>query len=161
MKSSQLATIIALLAIGFFMIACSEQKTTGEKVKTETAKVESLVTTPKVFKNNTEDRVKNPMTFPDEQMAEYKQKVTEKMALFNYKQREIQTKLAMMNEQAKANLAPEAEELKLKRAQMDAKILELYSSGGEALGDLKKGMDNAMEDMEKAYDQALERFQKE
>ena len=44
---------------------------------------------------------------------------------------------------------------------MDAKILELYSSGGEALGDLKEGMDNAMEDMEKAYDHALERFQKE
>ena len=143
------------------MIACSEQKTTGEKVKTGTAKVESLVTTPKVIKNNTEDRVKTPMTFPDEQMAEYKQKVTEKMALFNYKQREIETKLAMMNEQAKANLASETEELKIKRAQMDAKILELYSSGGEALGDLKEGLDNAMEDMEKSYDQALERFQKE
>ena len=94
-------------------------------------------------------------------MAVYKQKVTEKMALFNYQQREIQTKLAMMNEQAKANLASETEELKIKRAQMDAKILALYSSGGEALGDLKEGLDNAMDDMGKSYDQALERFQKE
>lgn len=161
MKSSQLAIIIALLAIGFFMMACSDQKTTAKKVTPESAKVESLATAPKNITEKAQDRAKTPMTFPDEQMAEYKQKVTEKMALFNYKQREIQTKLAMMNEQAKANLASETEELKIKRAQMDAKILELYSSGGEALGDLKEGMDNAMEDMEKAYDHALERFQKE
>ena len=160
MKHLGSTSIITLIALGFFMIACSEQKPAAEKITPESAKVENLATTPEDIKKEAQDLKNTSMTYLDEQMAEYKQKVTEKMALFKYKQREIQAKLAIMNEQAKTILASETEELKIKRAQLDAKILELYTSSSEAFGDLKEGMDNAIEDMEKSYDQALERINK-
>jgi hypothetical protein len=65
----------------------------------------------------------------------------------------------MMNEQVKADLAAEMENLGRKKAEMGVKMRELQKASGDAYEDLKKGMDKAIEEMDKAYDQALSRFE--
>jgi hypothetical protein len=82
------------------------------------------------------------------------------MAQYQTKQNKIRTKMTTMSEQAKAGLDSQMEDLKIKKAKMDAIILELQTSSAEAFGNLKEGMDNAMADMDKAYDQAMDQFKK-
>ena len=156
MKHFGSTIIIALIAVGFLMIACSsEQKPTAEK-----AKVESLATTPADIKKEAKDLAEVTMTYSAEQMTQYKQKISEKMAQYQTKQNQIRTKMTTMSEQAKASLDSQMEDLKIKKAKMDAIILELQTSSSEAFGNLKEGMDNAMEDMDKAYDKAMGKFKK-
>jgi hypothetical protein len=156
MKRFGATIIILLIAVGFLMIACSsEQKPTAEK-----AKVESLATTPADIKKEAKDLAKVTMTYSAEQMEQYKQKISEKMAQYQTKQNQIKSKLATMSEQTKAGLDSQMENLKTKKAKVDAIILELHTSSGEAFENLKEGMDNAMEDMDKAYDQAMDKFKK-
>ena len=135
------------------MIACSEQKPTAEK-----AKVESLATTPADIKKEAKDLAKVTMTYSAEQMEQYKQKINEKMAQYSAKQKEITAKMATIGDKAKTTLEAQMQELKIKRAKMDAKVLELQAASGEAFANLKEGMDNAMKDVDKAYDQTMERF---
>ena len=153
MKRFGSTIIIALIAVGFFMIACSEQKPTAGK-----AKVESLATTPADIKKEAKDLAKVTMTYSAEQMEQYKQKINEKMAQYSAKQKEITAKMATMGDKAKTTLEAQMQELKIKRAKMDAKVLELQAASGEAFANLKEGMDNAMKDVDKAYDQTMERF---
>jgi hypothetical protein len=156
MKHFGSTIIIALIAVGFLMIACSsEQKPTAEK-----AKVESLATTPADIKKEAKDLAEVTMTYSAEQMTQYKQKISEKMAQYQTKQNQIRTKMTTMSEQTKASLDSQMEDLKIKRAKMDAKVLELQAASGEAFKNLKESIDNAIEDVDKAYDQTMERFQK-
>jgi uncharacterized protein YukE len=73
---------------------------------------------------------------------------------------ELEAELVMMNEQAKADLAAEIEELSRKKVEIGEKVRELQAAGNEAYEDLKKGLDSAMEEMDRAYDQAMSRFRK-
>ncbi len=155
MKRFGSTIIIALIAVGFLMIACSEQKPAAKK-----AKVESLVTTPADIKKEASDLAKVTMTYSAEQMEQYKQKISGKMAEYQTKQKEISAKMATMSKQTKASLDSQMEDLKIKKAKLDAITRELYTSSGEAFGNLKEGMDNAMENMDKAYEQAIDKFKK-
>jgi len=66
----------------------------------------------------------------------------------------------MMNEEARADLSAEMDNLSRKKAEVGVKVRELQAASGEAYADLKEGTDRAMVEMEKAYDQAMSRFQK-
>ena len=67
--------------------------------------------------------------------------------------------MAMLNEQAKANLADEMENLKRKKQEIAEKAGEIQAAGGETFRDLKKGLDASLEEMDKAVDEAISRFQ--
>ena len=73
---------------------------------------------------------------------------------------ELEARLVRMNEQVKADLAVEMENLSRKKAEMGVKVRDLQAASGEAYEDLKEGMDRAMEEMDKAYDKAMNRFDK-
>ena len=160
MKRFLLPAIIALAALCFFMTACSEQKPTAEKGSPEKARVENLATTPADIKKEAEDLAKTTMAFTEEQKALYQKKIQEKMAQYNRELVVLEAKLAKMNEQAKADLVAEMENLSRKKAEMGIKVRELQTASGEAYEDLKEGLDKAVEEMDKAYDQAMKRFQK-
>jgi DNA polymerase III delta prime subunit len=160
MKPFGFTTIIALAALCFFTTSCSEQKPAAEKVSTEKAKVENLATTPADIRKEATDLAKTTMAYTEEQKEVYQEKIQEKMAEYSEKLKEFETKLVMLNEQAKAEMAEEIEELNRKKAAISVKVQELQTASGEAYADLKEGLDNAMVEMDKAYDQAMERFQK-
>lgn len=148
-------TIIALLAVGFLMAACGEQKTAPEK-----AKVENLATTPEDIKKEAKDLAKTTITYAEEQKEIYTQQVLDRLAQYNQKLIELDRKLAMLSEQAKAELAVELNNFDRKKEKVAAKVRNLQAASGEAYVDLKEGMDKAIEDMDKAYDQAMNRFAK-
>ena len=160
MKRHGSLIIIAAAAIGFFISACSEQKPTAEKVTPERAKIENLATTPQDIKKEAKDLAKTTMAYTEEQKDLYMEKLKEKMAQYNRNLVEYRAKLAMMNEQAKADLAEEIDNLSSKKVEMESKIRELQAASGEAFEDLKDGLDNAMDEMDKAYEQAMKRFDK-
>jgi hypothetical protein len=155
MKRIGFIIIIALATLCFFMAACSEEKPAAEK-----AKIESLATTPEDIKKEAKDLAETTMSYTKEQKALYQQKIKEKMVLYGQKLDEMQDKVAIMNEQAKAELTVEMENLSNKKVEITNKLLELQTASGEAYEDLKEGMDRAMDEMDKAYYQATRRFDK-
>lgn len=160
MKRFRSTTVTALAALCFFMTACSEQTPTAEKTTPERAKVENLATTPGDIRKEAGDLAKTTMTYTEEQKALYQKKIQDKMGQYSQNLKELQEKLAMMNEQAKADMAAEMEELKRKKAEMGEKARELQATGSEAYGDIRKGLDSAIDEMDKAYDEAMKRFRK-
>src|SRR5210317_994813 len=120
MKRIGFIIIIALAALCFFMAACSEQKPAAEK-----AKIESLATTPEDIKKEAKDLAETTMSYTKEQKALYQQKIKEKMVLYGQKLDEMQDKVAIMNEQAKAELTVEMENLSNKKVEITNKLLEL------------------------------------
>jgi Fe-S cluster biosynthesis and repair protein YggX len=160
MKHIRIMHIFILTILCFFMTACSEQQTTEKKPATQGAKVENLATTPDDIKKEAADLARTTLAYTEEQKTLYQEKIQKKMAQYSQKLLELETKLVMMNEQARAELAEEMEKLKDKKAAAGEKVQELQAAGNEAYDDLKEGLDRALEEMDKAYDQAMERFQK-
>jgi DNA polymerase III delta prime subunit len=160
MKRFGFTSIISLTVLCFFLAACSEQKPPAEKASTEKAKVENLATTPEDIKKEASDLAKTTMAYTEEQKELYQKKIQEKMTEYSQKLVDLETKLVMLNEQAKAEMAEEMEDLKRKKGAMGEKIRELQTASGEAYEDLKEGLESAMVEMDEAYDQALSRFQK-
>jgi len=154
MKHYLMMTIFALLAVGFFMAACGEQKPATEKVK-----VENLATTPEDIKKEAQDLAKTTITYAEEQKEIYTQQVLDRLAQYNQKLIQMDRKLAMLNEQAKAGLAVELDNFSRKKEEVAVKVRHLQAASGEAYEDLKEGMNKAIEDMDKAYDQAMSRFE--
>jgi hypothetical protein len=146
-----------MLAIGFFLVACSEQKPATPAAK---AKVENLATKPADIKKEAKDLAATTMAYTEEQKAQYQKKIQEKLAQYNQNFMELEAKLVMMNEQAKADLTAEMEKLDDKKTAVATKVKELQGTSGEAWTDLKAGMDKAFMEMDKAYDQAKSRFEK-
>jgi Fe-S cluster biosynthesis and repair protein YggX len=159
MERAGFINIFVLAILCFFMTACSEQQPSEEKAATEKAKVENLATTPEDIKRDAAELAGTTLAYTEEQKALYQKKIQEKMAQYKQKLLVLEKKLVMMNEQAKAGLAAEMENLSRKKAAMGDKVRELQAEGNEAYDDLKEGLDKAMEEMDKAYDQAMERFQ--
>ena len=155
MKHVGFLVIIALASLCFFITACSEEKPAAEK-----AKIENLATTRADIQKEAKDLAETTLAYTQEQKDLYQQRIQEKMVQYNQKLHELQGKLAMMNEQAKAELAAEMENLNNKKIEISKKMLELQTASAGAYGDLKEGMDRAMDEMYKAYDQASNRFDK-
>ena len=160
MKHFGFRVIIALAVLSLLVTACSDQKPAVEKTAPERVKVENLATTPEDIKKEAGDLAKTAMAYTEEQKALYQKKIQEKMAQYSRKFSELEAKLALMNEQAKADLAEEMENLNQKKTEMGLKVRELQAVSGEAYKDLKDGLDRAIDEMDKAYDQALKRFEK-
>ena len=160
MKLFRIPTILFFAAFCFIMTACSDQKPAAEKTASEKAKVENLATTPQDIKKEAADLAKTTMAYTEEQKALFQKKFQEKMAQYNEKLQELEAKLATVNEQAKADMAAEMKELRMKQAELGDKLKELQTKGGEAYADFKKGLDSAIEQMDQAFDQARERFKK-
>ena len=75
MKRFKFMTIIVLAAVGFIMMACSEQRPAAEKTTPEKAKVENLATTPEDIKKEAKDLARTTMAYTDEQKALYQEKI--------------------------------------------------------------------------------------
>ena len=159
MKRSGFITLAAFGLICLFLVSCSDQKQTVEKAPPEKAKIESLATTPQDIRKEAEDLAKTTMAYTEEQKALYQKKIQEKIQQYTQKFLELQAKMATLNEQAKANLAAEMENLKRKKQEIAEKAGEIQAAGGEAFRDLKKGLDASLEEMDKAVDEAISRFQ--
>jgi len=159
MKHFGFTTLVVLGVICFSLTSCSDQDQSVEKAPAEKAKVENLATTPADIKKEAEDLAKTTMAYTEEQKALYQKKIQEKMQQYSQKFVELQAKMVMLNEQAKANLAAEMESLNRKKQEIAEKAGEIQAAGGEAFGDLKKGLDASLEEMDKAVDEAISRFQ--
>ena len=160
MKHFGFKALVILGVICFFLTSCSDQEQSVEKAPMEKAKVENLSTTPADIKKEAADLAKTTMAYTEEQKALYQEKIQEKMQQYSQKFGELQAKMLMLNEQAKANLAAEMESLNRKKQEIAEKAGELQNAGGEAFADLKKGLDASLEEMDKAVDEALSRFKK-
>jgi len=158
MKHFGFKAIAALGVICLFWASCSDQKQTAEKASPEKAKVENLATTPADVKKEAEDLAKTAMAYTEEQKALYQEKIKEKMQQYSQKLMDLQTKMVMLNEQAKANLAAEMENLNRKKQEIVEKAGEIQEASGAAFEDLKKGLDKSLEEMDKAVDEAISRF---
>ena len=160
MKLFGFVTIITFGVIFLFLTSCSDQKQTAEKPQPAKARVESLSTTTADIKKEAEDLAKTTMAYTEEQKALYQEKIKEKIEQYSQKLMELQTKMVMLNEQAKANLAAEMENLNRKKQEVAEKASEINAASGEAYEDLKKGLESSLEEMDKAFDQAMSRFEK-
>lgn len=161
MQNVTITIIAALIIPGLLLSSCSKDKEPATKTTQEKARVESLQTTPADIKKEANDLARVTTDYTKLQMEEYKQHITAKMAEFQAKQQELGVKMATMGKEARAGMESTMEDLKKKRAAMDEKIIEFYSSSSEAFDKLKEGMDNAMKDMDNAYGEAMESFKKE
>ena len=148
--------LIVLISSMTLLTACSEQKPAAPAK----AKVENLATTPQDIRKEAKELAATTMAYTEEQKAQYQKKIQEKLAQYNQNFMELEAKLLMMNEQAKADLAAEMEKLDDKKAAVATKVKELQGTSGEAWTDLKAGMDKAFMEMDRAYDQAKSRFEK-
>ena len=160
MKLFGFVTIITFGVIFLFLTSCSDQKQTAEKPQPAKARVESLSTTTADIKKEAEDLAKTTMAYTEEQKALYQEKIKEKMEQYSQKLMELQTKMVMLNEQAKANLAAEMENLNRKKQEVAEKASEINAASGEAYEDIRKGLERSLEEMDKAFDQAMSRFEK-
>ena len=114
MKPFGLTTIIALITIGFFMISCSEQKPTAEKTAQESAKVKRYIPTPEEIQREAEAQTKTKpsITYTDEQLEQIQQNIASGgMAQFNQEQKELKAEQATMDEETRASLASEMQDL--------------------------------------------------
>jgi hypothetical protein len=113
MKRSGLTTIIAMIAIGFFMMACSEQKPTAEKTTQESTKVKRYIPTPEEIESEAKGQTKPQITYTDEQLEQIQQEISSgRMAQFNQEQADLTKQQATMDEENKAKLASEMKDLK-------------------------------------------------
>lgn len=160
MKGFKYSTILLLASVTFLIMACSEQKQSAGKAAPEKAKVESLATTPADIKKEAGDLAKAAMTYAEEQKALYTQEVLDRLAQYNQKLMALDRKVAMLGDQAKAEMMEEVANFNQKKEQALEKVRELQASSGEAYEDLKEGMEKSIAEMDKAYDQAMNRFQK-
>lgn len=149
--------IIMAAAILLLNMSCSEQKQ-AEKATPEKARVESLATTPADIRKEAGDLANTTLTYAEEQKELYTRHVLERLAQYNQKMIDMDRKLAMMTEQAKAEVEEEVGNFMRKKEDVSAKFQELQADGGEAFEDLKEGMNKAMDEMDVAYDQAISRF---
>ena len=115
MKHFGFTALVLLGLICFSLTSCSDQEQSSEKAPVKKAKVENLATTPADIKKEAEDLAKTTMAYTEEQKALYQKKIQEKMQQYSQKFVELQAKMATLNEQAKANLAAEMENLKRKK----------------------------------------------
>ena len=160
MRGYRKAAIIVIIALAFFMTACSDQKQTAEKATPERAKVENLATTPEDIKKEARDLADTTLSYADQQKLKYLELLKEKQEQYQEKYVELEEKLVKLSEQTKADMAAEMENLNRKKAEMVLKTREIQAASGKAFEDLREGMDRAIDEMDKAYDQALNRFQK-
>ena len=160
MRRFGFTTMVVVATICFFLTSCSEQKQTAEKTPQPKAKVESLATTPEDIKKEAADLARTTMAYTEEQKELYQKKIEEKINQYGQKFMELQEKMVMLNEQAKASLAAEMENLNRKIQEVDEKSREIQSASGEAYEDLREGLESSLEEMDKAFDQAMDRFAK-
>lgn len=158
MKNFSVMIILTFGILCFSMTSCSEQKQTVEKAPQKSGNIENLATTPEDIKKEAKDLARTTMTYTEEQKALYQEKIQNKMQQYSQKFAELEAKLALMHEQAKADMATEIENLRRKKTMVAKKVEELRDASDEAYDDLKNGMDRAIEEMDKAYDQAIKRF---
>jgi len=160
MKHFGFISIFALGLLCLFLISCTDQKQSAEKAPREKARIENLSTTPGDIKKEAEDLAKTTLAYTEEQKALYEKKIQEKMELYSQKLLELQAKIVMLNEQAKANLASELENINRMKQDAAEKAGKIKNASGEAYEDLKKGLDRSLEEMDESLDEAISRFQK-
>ena len=160
MRRIGFTAMVVVGSICFFLASCSEQKQTADKAPPPKAKVESLATTPGDIKKEAADLARTTMAYTEEQKELYQKKIEERINLYGQKLMELQEKMIMLNEQAKASLVAEIENLNRKKQEVAEKAREIQSASGEAYEDLKEGLENSLEEMDKAFDQAMNRFDK-
>jgi 2,3-bisphosphoglycerate-independent phosphoglycerate mutase len=160
MKRSGFIALAAFGVICLFLVSCSDQKQTVETAPPEKARIESLTTTPQDIRKEAEDLAKTTMAYTEEQKELYQKKIQEKMEQYGQNLKELQAKIIMLNEQAKANLVEEMENLNRKKEEVAEKVREIQAASGEAYEDLKNGLDRSLEDMDTAIDEAMSRFDK-
>ena len=158
MKGSGFIIFITFAAITFFTTACSEQNKPAETSPQERARVEKLETTPADIKKEARDLAVTTKTYAEEQKELYTQQVIDKLAQYNQKLIELNSKVATMSGQARAGVAAELEKLDQKKEAVASRVLELQTASGEAYEDLKEGMEKAIDEMDVAFARALSRF---
>ena len=160
MKRFVIAALAVVGTISLLLTGCSNQNQTVEKPAPEKAKVENLATTPQDIKKEAEDLAKTTMAYTEEQKALYQEKLQEKMEQYSQELMELQAKMALLNEQAKASLVNEMDNLKKKKHEITEKMKQIQAASGEAYNDLKKGLDSSLVELDKAFDEAMNRFRK-
>ena len=148
MKPSRLTIFVVILAIGFFLVACGEQKPTTEKQATTTQDV----------RKEARELADTALAFSIEQKEKYTEQVLDRLAQYNLKFMELDRKVSMLSGQARNDMMGEIANVNTKKNQVTAKMRELHSSTGEAWEDIKVGLDKAVDDLDEAYKQAISRY---
>ena len=148
MKPSRLTIFVMILVIGFFLVACGDQKPTKEKQAISTQDV----------KKKDKELADTALAFSIEQKEKYTEQVLDRLAQYNLKFMELDRKVSMLSGQARNDMMGEIANVNTKKSQVAAKMRELNSSTGEAWKDLTVGLDKAVDDLDEAYKQATSRY---
>ena len=148
MKRHILTSLVAMLAISFFLAACSEQKPATEKQATTTQDI----------KKEAKELTDTALAYSLEQKEKYTEQVLERLAQYNKKFMTLDRKVGVLSDQARNDMMGEIANVNAKKNQVTARMRELQASTGEAWEDLKVGMDKAVDDLDKSYKQAISRY---
>ena len=148
MKLSRLTIFALIMAIGFFMVACGEQKPAAKK----------QVTTSQDVKKEAKELADTALAYSLEQKEKYTQEVLEKLSKYNQQFNALDRKVGVLGEQAKKDMMGEIANVNAKKNQVTLKMRELQASTGKAWEDVKIGLDKAVDDLEESYKQAMSRY---
>jgi t-SNARE complex subunit (syntaxin) len=93
--------------------------------------------------------------YTNQQRKEYQQKIQASLDDLKKKTSELKNSAEKAKGEAMSKMSAGMEDLKKKQADAEQKLKALQSASGEAWGDVKSGLDNAMIELKKSYEKAM------
>jgi hypothetical protein len=132
--------VSGLLCVGshFTAWAADEQKVTGDELKKRAADVL--------------DAVKD---YASQQKVDYQKDVEQHIKSLSQSIDQMKEMASTKKGEALSKIESEISELMNKRDVVDQRLKELRSSGSQAWGEMKTGVENALESLQKAYEKSV------
>ena len=96
--------------------------------------------------------------YAQEKMQAFQEQMESRLAEYDGKIDQLETKTKEMGEDARAKAEEELTALRQKRDEVSRKLKGLSSSSKDAWEEMKSGINSAMEDLDKAYEKAAAEF---
>jgi hypothetical protein len=145
-----LFSIMLLLALGA-LPGC------GEK---EQSQRESEGTSGKDVKEEVKEAYDTTKDYTQEQIQVFREQTENKLAEYKDKIDQLEAKTEDLSEDAKTKAEQQLAALRRKRDEVTEKLKALSSSGKDAWGQVKSGIDAAMDELGNAYEKAVAEFSK-
>jgi len=119
---------------------------------------ESMATSPPDVKQEAREAIETVKIYSQEQMRNYRNGLRNELGKLERSHQELQAKLEDMKEGTKKDIEQVIKDLNEKKRDLEHKTEELQMATGQAFGDMKRGIDQALAELEEAYKQAIQRF---
>jgi hypothetical protein len=135
--------VSGLLCVGSHLTAwaADEQKVTGDELKKRATEVL--------------DAVKD---YASQQRTDYQKEVEEHIKSLSQRIDQMKEMAATKKGETLSKIESEVSELINKKDVVDQRLKELQSSGSQAWGEMKTGLENALESLQKAYEKSVSQF---